>query len=453
MKPDRSRYPHSDDTSPRWLAALKNLGCGLRKHWLLILLGLLLLLKAPLLIAAGANNVASRILVLEWGSTSQQLGFPVCGEKLASSSSGQHTDIALHWHADYDRALVNRGREAWLEGDCSRAQISWEQAHQITPQDPIVAFWLFWLSSADEHALPSGLPTREIAQYARIAGLRAENEGMGDVAIEWYSLSLRLNPSREVSSQLAGVYLQEQRLGEAAAVWQQLAEATSQQDPEHWWALGQAAELAQDWELALQAYGEGVAVAEEPLLFWFWIQQGRVLEHLQQWEQAKEAYAQAMGIRPADVKPYLSTAHLYYHIGNYQEALAWYQYAEIVAPEDFSSLYYQGIMNYLLGDYQATQAKLEQALQQAPDHVGANYYLAQVLHHSGEGRAAAILLARAVELSAEQPWQWAVQLGDWWLELGEREEALQAYRQALAWRPGEESIQMRMRAIEANDRP
>jgi Flp pilus assembly protein TadD len=65
------------------------------------------------------------------------------------------------------------------------------------------------------------------------------------------------------------------------------------------------------------------------------------------------------------------------------------------------------------------------------------------------------LEARAVDFSCHnvagcqrlypgQPWDWAVQLGDWLAESGDREGALAAHRQALEW----EGIEAKIRALE-----
>jgi cytochrome c-type biogenesis protein CcmH/NrfG len=62
----------------------------------------------------------------------------------------------------------------------------------------------------------------------------------------------------------------------------------------------------------------------------------------------------------------------------------------------------------------------------------------------GRGAQAADRLARATELHKGQPCGWAVQLGDWRLELGDRTGALAAYRQALEWRPDDAAIQERI---------
>jgi len=41
-----------------------------------------------------------------------------------------------------------------------------------------------------------------------------------------------------------------------------------------------------------------------------------------------------------------------------------------------------------------------------------------------------------------------VQLGDWLAEAGDKDGALAAYRQALAWKPGDEGIAAKIRALE-----
>jgi predicted negative regulator of RcsB-dependent stress response len=41
-------------------------------------------------------------------------------------------------------------------------------------------------------------------------------------------------------------------------------------------------------------------------------------------------------------------------------------------------------------------------------------------------------------------------LGDWLAESGDREGALAVYRQALAWNPGDEGIEPKIKALEEN---
>jgi Flp pilus assembly protein TadD len=57
-------------------------------------------------------------------------------------------------------------------------------------------------------------------------------------------------------------------------------------------------------------------------------------------------------------------------------------------------------------------------------------------------------LRTAIGLYPGQPWNWAVQLGDWLAEAGDQEGALAAYRQALDWKPGDEGIAAKIKALE-----
>jgi Flp pilus assembly protein TadD len=66
------------------------------------------------------------------------------------------------------------------------------------------------------------------------------------------------------------------------------------------------------------------------------------------------------------------------------------------------------------------------------------------LYHTEDKQGALATLARAIELHGQDPWEWAVLLGDWHLELGDWEEAVSSYQQAQAWNPGETSIQQRI---------
>lgn len=413
---------------------------------LLFLLALALLLaRAPHLLATGANNLAARALVSEWQEVSQQVDLPRCEKQLEHSMAARYAMTALHWNPRYGRALVNQGRVAWLEGRCSEAWTGWEQALQATPTDQVTAFWLFWASGADTDELPNNLSAGMLVQAAYGAGWRAETAGAESAAVAWYELSLDLNPTRETADRLARLYQQEDQLEEAIAAWQRVASALPRESPDHWWALGQAAELAQEWERAAWAYGQGIEVAEES--YDFWIQQGVAFERLQQWKNATKAYHQALLARPDLAGAYLGLGHVHRKQQNYVEALDWYRRAEAAAPGQFGPVYHQGLTYYFLESNTKAQSYLERALAINTDHAKSNYYLSQTLYSSGDIEQAVVFMTQAVASYKGQPWQWAVQLGDWHLELGDREGAMAAYQQALEWRPGEEKIERRLGEI------
>jgi tetratricopeptide (TPR) repeat protein len=70
------------------------------------------------------------------------------------------------------------------------------------------------------------------------------------------------------------------------------------------------------------------------------------------------------------------------------------------------------------------------------------------LYKQGRREEAVLWLRTAIGLYRGQPWDWVVQLEDWLAEAGDREGALAAYRQALEWKPGDEGIEAKIRALE-----
>jgi tetratricopeptide (TPR) repeat protein len=221
-------------------------------------------------------------------------------------------------------------------------------------------------------------------------------------------LSLELGPTRLAARKLTLRLRNEQRYDDALEVWQEMAAALPPQDPDHWWALGRAAEMERNWAQAADAFGHGAQRSEDP--YDFWIERGRNFQRLQDWERARRAYWQAFLLHVPETTPSNAVGNAYLQQGEYAQAGRWFGMAFYVNPRDVSS----------------------------------NYHLAQVLHSVGEEEVAVTFLARAIELNPRQRWGWAVQLGDWRLALGDREGALEAYRQALEWRPGEASIEERI---------
>jgi hypothetical protein len=84
---------------------------------------------------------------------------------------------------------------------------------------------------------------------------------------------------------------------------------------------------------------------------------------------------------------------------------------------------------------------MERALELNPWHAWSLYW--QGARGEAIGR-----MRQAIALYRGKPWQWAVQLEDWLAEAGDKEGALAAYRQALEWKPGDEGIAAKIKALE-----
>lgn len=318
------------------------------------------------------------------------------------------------------RALMERGWAAWLEGDCEGAQRAWEQACAEGPPDRVAVscLQLYLRSEGELGRVPrAGLGAEWMAGYAHDFGRRAERAEAEAQTEFCYALSLELAPSREAATRLTRLLRRAERGEEAVAVWDGLAAALPPEDPDRWWALGEAAGLRRDWELSAWAYGQGGERAEEP--YRFWRARGRALQRLQDWEGAQRAYQRALWARPGYYLPYLYLGQV--HLRQERDLRAWRWFGA--------------------------------ALAMRSDHASSNYHMAQVLHKTGAEHVAVSFLARAVELHPREPWRWAVRLGDWRLALGDREGALAAYRRALEWRPAEDSIEERIEQVEGGNAP
>ena len=372
------------------------------------LLLLALLSRAPRLLAAGANNLASCALLPEWDRVRREPGLVRCVEWIPLPAAGPALALARRWDPDSQRVALNRGRVAWLQGDCKEAQSAWAQASLAAPGDEVAGLWLLVSSGVGD--LPLHLAPHAMARYAWLAGQRAAAIDPVSAAA-WYELSLLLAPGQKAAKGLAGLYAAEGKDVEAARVWQRLADALPPGDAGHWQALGEAAGLAGEWERAAEAYGNGAALSAAP--YDLWMQQAEAFRRLGRSREEERAYHRALLACPNCLPPCLALGHLWRREGQHAGALAWYAEAARIAPENAFPRYYRAQLLYAMGERSQAVASLEQA----------------------------------ISLNGGKPWRWAVQLGDWWLEGGNREGALAAYRQALAWQPAEEAIEARIQRV------
>jgi tetratricopeptide (TPR) repeat protein len=205
---------------------------------------------------------------------------------------------------------------------------------------------------------------------------------------------------------------------------------------------------SQDWERAALFYGEGARRSDAP--YDYRMRQGAALERLKDWAGAEAAYRQAVEARPDLFWPYLSVGHMRRAQEDYDSALAWYREAESLAPNRYEPKFWMGLAQYLRGEDRGAEEALRAALEINPQHDWSAYYLAQSLYRQDRREEAVSWLRTAIGLYPGQPWNWAVQLGDWLAESGDKEGALAAYRQALEWKPGDEGIEAKIRALEGN---
>ena len=301
---------------------------------------------------------------------------------------------------------------------------------------------LVWYQQAAKLA-----PLREDVWYNM--GLVYEKMEDWQKAQERYRLAFSLRPNRQFAARLEFVYLQLGLKQKALSPWQELAALLPESDADHWWALGRMAELTETWEEAAFAYVKGSERAQQP--YDFWMRQGVAYERLQEWEQAEAVYRQALAAKPDQPWPYLRIGHTLRARQDYEGALGYYQQAMELAPEQVDPSYHIGYTYYLLKDFPKAEAYFRQALAINPKHTWSAYWLAKSLYQMQKQGEAITWLRSAIEWHGKQPWSWTVELGDWLAAAGDTAGALEAYRQALEWKPGDENIQKKIEEMLGTD--
>ena len=395
----------------------------------------LLLLNGREIAGAALQNAAALKLLAPWqevmADPSALLSCPPGGTGPAADA---RIEAALRMRPEAGSAWLLQGRSAWLAGRCPEAREAWRQAVMLAPQNQ--AAWLLYLLSGPPDLQPDPAIAEGVANYLDFQGDRARSAERWDEALRWYEKSFSLFPDVSTASRLEAVYLKLERKEEAVARWEELAAHLPPAAPGRWWALGKAAELSGDWERAALFYGEGARRSDAP--YDYRMRQGAALERLKDWAGAEAAYRKAVEARPDLFWPYLSVGHMRRAQKDYDGALAWYRQAESLAPNRYEPKYWVGLAQYLRGEDRAAEEALRAALEINPQHAWSAYYLAQSLYRQDRREEAVSWLRTATGLYKGQPWNWAVQLGDWLAESGDKEGALAAYRQALEWKPGDE---------------
>jgi tetratricopeptide (TPR) repeat protein len=407
----------------------------------------LLGLKGREIAGAALQNATALALAASWREAmADPSSLFECSPRGNAAAAWALAEAALRLKPEDAHAWLLRGRSAWLAGRCLEAWEAWRHAVALAPQDP--AAWLLYILSGPPDLRPEPAVAEGVAKYLDFQGERARRAERWEEALKWYERSLALAPSVSRANRLESVYLKLDRKTEAIARWKALAAVWPETDPGHWWALGRMAELSEDWEQAARFYGEGASRSDAP--YEYRMRQGAALERLKDWAGAEAAYRRAVEARPDLPWPYLSVGHMRRVRKDYDGMLEWYRKAEAIAPNRYEPQYWLGYAHYIREEYAEAQKHLERALELNPQHPWSAYYLAWSLYKQGRREEAVSWLRTAIGLYPGQPWQWAVQLGDWLAEAGDKDGALAAYRQALAWKLGDEGIEAKVRALGGN---
>lgn len=407
--------------------------------WSLVL-GLLLLagvvvLKGPAILQATDDNMAAITILQDWGRKPKDLSQVNCREN----------DLApilddLDARADH----INAARQAYYRGDCQRALAYWTLALEADPGNETAAIMRFLSSGVNEDLRPAGMSVEETAEFLQGLGAWAEKNQREDQALYWFTNAFETKPTRVVADRLVRSLPDDE---EKTAIWQKLAGALPEDEADHWWALGQQAELAQRWDEAADAYAAGAQIAADS--FDFLIEQGLLLLKLDRLDEAEAVFQEAVALRPDNSQPYTQLGHVARQRGDLESARDWYKKAVQIAPDKFNQNYRLGITYYDLGQYDLANQYLVTAVEINPKNAPALYYLAQTAYQSGRQSEAQSILEEAISYEKESHWNWLVTLGDWRAATGDDRGALEAYKQALSLQPDHPRITSKIQEITA----
>lgn len=399
---------------------------------------------AKIVFSAWMTNHGNTHLIRELQRRDEKAALPRCAIWQEQSISRSFFEQALRYDPASERAMVGLGRALWLEGACPQAEEFWQQALAQNPID-IAARWE--IANAQ---YANGDIERAMARYKEfgawsyflLQGTRAEAKGDFLTAMRWYELSVALKHTRDSVQALAAKHLNVTNQPEKARrLWLDFADQTPSDDPDHWWALGQAAEIQQEWDKALEYYDHTIKLQAHPyLLYLLYEQAGLISMRVPDYARSEAYLLQALSLRPEDLLTYLRLGELEQHQQHYEAARSWYKRAAAINPTSELSQYYLGLSHYEAGDkLKARQAFLE-ADQLNPRNASVKFYLGLSAYEAGELSAAIDLLEQAVTLYSGVPIGWMRMLVDWQLQAGRCPNAWATAQHILEVQPDDAAI-------------
>jgi tetratricopeptide (TPR) repeat protein len=400
----------------------------------LIILTGLLIANIPTLSQAMADNRTAAALLRDWRRESKDISRILCDQGVEPAVAVTEND---------QKMLINAARRAYFSGDCETALTYWTLASENDPQSETAAIMRFLSAGSNMDMLPEGIGAAETAEFLEALGTWSEQNQRVDDAVYWFANAFEIWPSRSVADSLTRLQ-QDDDLERTS--WQKLAGALPQDDPDHWWALGQQAELAQQFEEAVGYYGTGAQIAPDP--FEFLMAQGLLLLSLDKMDEAEGLLRHALSLRPKNSQPYLQLGNIYRMRKDHIAAIDWYEKAVQIAPDKFTQNYRLGREYFVLDEFESAEKYLARAVEVNPGSSSALYFLAQSVYHNGRQSEAQAFLEEAVRRDNESQWNWLVELGDWRVAAGDSEGALKAYYQALRLQPDHPKITAKIEEIE-----
>ncbi len=389
--------------------------------------------------SAWLNNRGSLHLLTEWQVYDDLSSLPRCLVWLKQTTARSWYEQALESNPPNQRAQLGLGRAAWLEGNCDEAVGHWNQALALDRQDIFADWEIANALYADGHTLQAMSSYRKVqaGPYFFFRGLRAAFKGDYAEAMRGYELSVALQPTRDSVQALAAAYLDmKYQPAEAKRLWLAFASTTQPDDPDHWWALGQAAEIDQQWTNALANYDQSIALQTHPyLLHIAYSQAGMVSMQVADYARGEVYLQKALSLQPKNMLTYLRLGELEQRQKRYEAAQDWYSRAAALDPESELPYYYLGLLFRELGNTVTTRQMFLHADQLNSRNSSVKFYLGLSAYEAGELSAAIALLEQAVALYPGTSIGWARMLGDWYLQAGRCPDAIALVKRLVESQP------------------
>lgn len=415
---------------------------------LVLISAVLVLTQRFHLAGAFLGNLASRSLILEWQTSNTSLTPFTCKQYVSRSAAESLLREALRWDSLNERIFLGIGRVAWLKGDCEGAESAWRQASLLAPHDEIIAFLIAKAQFARGDIEPA-LAFFDHIQYSEFfyqLGLQSEAAGQPQDAARWYEISFSITPARKYAQLLSAIYLNVKNDPEKAlALWAELQQKTAPNEPDHWFAAGQAAEVRQDYGAALSAYQSGLQFARDQYeTFLFCSQAAQNAERLKDISTARSLYEKALEAQPQLISSYLALSQLDLGQMRYEAALGWVERARKVDAASELPDYYAGLVDWQRGAKERAASAFERAHNRNPKNPLPSYYLALYAHDQHNLQQAIVYLQEAVSNQGGTMAGWLSLLTDWYIEAGNCKEALTTYMRVLEWEPENRLVQERL---------
>jgi tetratricopeptide (TPR) repeat protein len=239
---------------------------------------------------------------------------------------------------------------------------------------------------------------------------------------------------------------------DARRIWERIAAATGVDQPEYWRAVGEIALLDQEWDKAVLAFKQGIALSTDPYDLYLALARAQVAQR--DFDGAISSYRAAVQLHPQrSVEVYVLAADIELQRGNYPGCAAWCEWARQSFPNSHVPDRTQGIAAWRLGKWEEAERLLLGAHQKDSNDPYPLYYLALTQSAQGRFAAAARYMEQATVRFVESypltppPCDWFRIAGELYWQVNDLEGAKSMYQQGLVHCPQEQIFSDRLRGI------